>query len=85
MTRIAGILTAIILTFVLLYLSPFWIWQASWSNDGLFAIKALSPRGDVVHQLLRGTQLSVFDVVIWFVLSIAVLSGLQWIYSRFAK
>ncbi len=85
MTRLAGILTAITLTFVLLYLSRFWIWQAPWSNDGLFAIKALSPRGDVVRQLLRGTQLSVFDVVIWFILAIALLSGLQWIYGRITK
>ncbi len=85
MTRIFGIILALLLTAILIYLSRFWIWQAPWSNEGLFAIKTLSPRGDVIRQLVRGTPLNVFDVLVWFSVAILSLSCLQWLHDRIAS
>ena len=84
MKRIFGLLVSILLTFLLLYTSRFWIWQAPWSNDGLFGIKQLSPRGDVIRQFVRGTDLSVFDLLVWFAFAIFLLSFTQWLYDLIA-
>ena len=85
MRRVTGILIAILLTLIFLYLSRFWIWQAPWGNDGLFGIKALSPRGNVLRQLIPIKSLAVFDILIWFAVVIFTLSGLQWLKTRIAK
>ncbi|MGI9407136.1 MAG: hypothetical protein ACR2O4_12270 [Hyphomicrobiaceae bacterium] len=85
MARIAGIVGAILLTVVLLYLSRFWIWQAPWDTGGLFGIGALAPGGDVLRRLFRGTTLGAFDLVIWTGLVFGGLSALQWLRDRLSK
>ena len=83
--RIFGLLAVVALTLILLYASRFWIWSAPWSNDGLFGLKLLSPRGDVVRAWLRGTPFSELAIVIWGCGAILLLSLLQRFASWFDK
>lgn len=66
----------------LIYLSRFWIWTAPWSNDGLLGIKDVSPYGDVLRRWLSGTWFRDFDIVIWGLAAIVLLSLLQWLRAR---
>ncbi len=72
--RIFGLASAVFLTFALLYLSRFWIWQAPWSSDGLFGLKLLSPYGSMVSWWLRGTWAEDFSLIIWACGGILALS-----------
>lgn len=82
---VLGLCITILLTLILLYASRFWIWAAPWSNDGLFGLKLFPPSGDLVRYWLRGTALSVFDIVIWGLGAIAALSFLQSLADRMKK
>ena len=69
-------------TLALVYLSRFWIWAAPWANDGLFGFKDLSPYGDVLRRWLSGTWFRDFDIIIWGLGAIVLLSLLQWLRAR---
>lgn len=77
-----GLLTAIILTLFLLYVSRFWIWTAPWSGDGLFGAKFFSPYGNLVQGWLNGTWISEFNIVVWGCSAILTLSSLHWVAGR---
>lgn len=81
MRRTLGVGLAVLLALVLFYVSPFWPFRL-WSRDGLLGIDRLRPQGDVVGIELRGTELSVFDLMIWAILGFLLLSAVQWIWRK---
>ncbi|MEQ8709628.1 MAG: hypothetical protein RIC36_11585 [Rhodospirillales bacterium] len=62
--RLAGLVMAAGLGFVLLYVSRFWIFDL-WSPDGLLGIGYLRPQGNLLSGWLRGTPFPPFDLLIW--------------------
>lgn len=83
--RLIGLIGAVTLTWIAVYVSRFWIWTAPWGNDGLFGIKSFSPYGDTLRRWLSGTWFRDFDLIIWFCAAIVVLSALQWLGARRGK
>ncbi|MEM8731164.1 MAG: hypothetical protein AAGF79_14730 [Pseudomonadota bacterium] len=84
MRRIAALLLVALVALVLFYISRFWDFRL-WSNDGLFGIKALRPQGGLLAVWLRGTPLAPFELVVWAVGSILLLSGLQTVLDRLGR
>jgi hypothetical protein len=83
--RAFGVISTILLTLILLYVSRFWIWTAPWSGDGLFGAKIVSPYGNLVQWWLNGTWFAEFSFVVWGCGAIAFLSVLHWLASRFSR
>lgn len=72
--RLSGLALAILIGGLLLYLSPFWVFDL-WGREGLFGIEALRPGGDLLSSWLRGTWLAPYDILIW---AIGVFLVLTW-------
>ncbi len=85
MTRAIGYLSVVLLGASALFISRFWLWPLPWSNRGLWDIQILSPNGDVLRRILRGTSFDVFDLVIWMGLIFAALTFAQWLVERMTK
>jgi hypothetical protein len=83
--HVFGLILTIALTFILLYVSRFWIWKGPWSGDGLFGAKVISPYGNLVQWWMNGTWLAEFNFVAWGCGAIALLSILHWLAARFSR
>lgn len=64
--RLLGLCLAAIVGAVMLYLSPYWIFDL-WGREGLFGFAELRPGGDLLNRWLRGTPFAPFAVLIWAV------------------
>ena len=64
----------------LFYVSRFWDYRL-WPRDGLFGIEALRPQGGQVARWLRGSDLAPFELLIWGIGAILVLSLLQKLFD----
>ena len=82
--RILGIALAIAIGAVLLYLSPFWVFEF-WGREGLFGIAELRPGGDLVGRWLRGTLLAPFDALIWVVGVFLILTWAERLLGLFRR
>jgi hypothetical protein len=79
--RIFGVCIAAALILIALYLSRFWPFDW-WSRDGLFGVKELRPQGDLLRRWLRGTMFGPYDLLIWTMGGIVVLSILQSLWTK---
>ncbi len=84
MRRVFGIVVAILLLVVIVYLSRYWTFRL-WDREGLAGIQALRPQGSLPGQWLRGTPFSTFDIIAWAVGSFLLLSIIQAIWARLFK
>ena len=78
--RVLGPLLALAAFGLLFYASRYWVFRL-WEGP-LFDIAILRPQGGVLGRLLRGTEFTPFELVIWAIAAFAVLTILQWIYDR---
>ncbi len=69
-------------TFILLYISRFWVFEW-WERPGLFDLKALPPTGNLVQRWLRGTEFAPYDLLIWVIAVFLFLTILQKFYDHF--
>lgn len=79
--RIFGLLGAFALAALLAYLSQFWVFDL-WGRDGLFGVKILTPRGGILGNQLRGTELAPFALLLWAVGGFLVLTAIQTIANK---
>lgn len=82
--RIFGILLAVVLAAILLYVSRYWQFNL-WAQDGLFGIQSLRPNGDLLRDLLGGTGLRPFDILIWAIGAFLFLTAVQSIVDRLKR
>ena len=64
MARVIGLIVAVLLAVVFLYISRFWIFDL-WGREGLFGVEYLRPGGDLLRRELRGTPLAPYDLLVW--------------------
>ena len=81
MARIFGLILAILLAIVFLYISRFWIFDF-WGREGLFGVEYLRPGGDLLRRELRGTFFAPYDLLVWVAGGFIILSMLDNIWSR---
>ena len=81
MKRIVGIVSAVLMGLILLYISRFWVFDL-WPRSGLFGIKQLRPTGGLLATWLRGTGLSPYELIIWAALVFTSLTYLQRFFDR---
>ncbi len=74
--RIFGVVIAILLAAILLYVSRYWLFDL-WSREGLFGVEYLRPNGDLMRSWLGGTIWQPFDIVIWGIFAFLFLSTVQ--------
>lgn len=79
--RIVSLIVVGLVALILFYLSRFWVFQL-WGNEGLFGIRMLRPQGGLLAQWLRGTPLAPYELLIWAVGTVLILTGLQNIFDR---
>ncbi len=84
MARIIGLILAILLAVIFLYISRFWIFDL-WTREGLFGIEYLRPGGDILRRELRGTPLAPYDLLVWVAGGFAVLSVCETIWTRLSR
>ena len=76
---IRHVLSLLIVTLVglaLFYISRFWDFRL-WDNSGLFGIDALRPQGGLLAVWLRGTPLAPYELIVWAIGSVLILTALQ--------
>ena len=78
--RIVWLLLIALVAVALYYVSRFWPFRL-WGREGLFGLEALRPQGGLVAVWLRGTPLAAYELLVWAVGSVLLLSGLQWVYD----
>ena len=81
MARALGLILAILLAAIFLYISRFWIFDL-WGREGLFGVEYLRPGGDLLRRELRGTFLAPYDLLVWVGGGFAILSVLDSIWSK---
>ena len=81
MARVIGLILAILLAAIFLYISRFWVFDL-WGREGLFGIEYLRPGGDILRRELRGTPLATYDLLVWVAGGFVILSVLDAIWSR---
>lgn len=79
--RIFWLVFAALIGAILIYLSRFWVFDL-WPRGGLFGIEALTPRGGLLANWLRGSNLAPFELLIWVVGGFLVLTWLQKAHDR---
>lgn len=84
MGRVFGILLAIALAAILLYVSRYWLFDL-WGREGLFGLQSLRPNGDLLRSWLGGTIWRPFDIVIWGIGAFLFLSAAQAIIDRLKR
>ncbi len=65
---------------VIFYASRYWFLRL-W-DDPLFDIAILRPQGGIIGRWLRGTDFAAFDLILWAIAAILLLSVLQWLIDR---
>ena len=80
MRRIVALVVVLLVGFALFYVSRFWGFRL-WGNEGLFGIPALRPQGGLLAQWLRGTPLAPYELMVWAIGSVLILTGLQKIFD----
>lgn len=81
MSRVIGIVVAILLAFVLLYISRFWVFDL-WAREGLFGIEYLRPGGDILRRELRGTFFAPYDLLVWVAGGFFVLTMMEKLWIK---
>ena len=81
MRRVVALLVVTLVGLALFYISRFWDFRL-WGNEGLFGINALRPQGGLLAQWLRGTPLAPYELIVWAVGSVLILTGLQKVFDR---
>jgi len=81
MARIIGLILAILLAIVFLYVSRFWVFDL-WGREGLFGIEYLRSGGDLLRRELRGTFFAPYDLLVWVAGGFVILSVLDNVWSR---
>lgn len=81
MSRVIGLILAILLAVIFLYISRFWIFDL-WGREGLFGIEYLRPGGDLLRRELRGTPLAPYDLLVWVAGGFLVLTMLEKLWSK---
>jgi len=81
MTRAIYLIVVTCVTFILLYISRFWIFSW-WDRPGLFELKALPPQGGLLQRWLRGTDLAPFELLIWVIAGFLFLTLLQKLFDK---
>ncbi|MEM9735449.1 MAG: hypothetical protein AAF908_02450, partial [Pseudomonadota bacterium] len=84
LARVLGVGLAVALAALVYYLSRFWEWRL-WPREGLFGVEGIDPRGGLGGRWLRGTDLAVFDLIVWAVGVFLVLSIVEWLVSKLRK
>ena len=84
MARIIGLFSAILLTFVFLYISRFWVFDL-WGREGLFGVEYLRPGGDILRRELRGTFLAPYDLLVWVGGGFLALTLLEKLWGKLAN
>ena len=79
--RILSLVIVALVALCLFYVSRFWDFRL-WDNNGLFGIKALRPQGGLVAVWLRGTPLAPYELIIWAIGSVLILTGLQKLFDK---
>lgn len=82
--RILSLLIVALVVFILFYLSRFWDLRL-WGREGLLGIGALRPQGGLLAVWLRGTPFAPYELIIWAIGSILILTGLQKVFDRLAS
>ena len=80
MRRWLSLLLVACVTLVLFYVSRFWTFQL-WANEGLFGIPMLRPQGGLLARWLQGTPLAAYELLVWVIGSLLILSGLQKLFK----
>ncbi len=80
MGRVLSLSIVALVAASLFYVSRFWDFRL-WSRDGLFGIEALRPQGGLVARWLRGSDLAPFELLIWGIGAILILSLLQRLFD----
>lgn len=81
MSRIIGLILAILLAVIFLYISRFWTFGL-WGREGLFGIEYLRPGGDLLRRELRGTPFAPYDLLVWVAGGFFVLTMLEKVWVR---
>ncbi|MEM8823008.1 MAG: hypothetical protein AAGF30_05295 [Pseudomonadota bacterium] len=76
--RVLTLALMICVVIVLFYTSRYWPLQL-WGRNEFFG---LPPQGGLVRQWLRGTPFAPFELLIWGMGSLLVLTGLQKVLER---
>ncbi len=79
--RILSLLLVALVALCLFYVSRFWDFRL-WDNSGLFGIKALRPQGGLVAVSLCGTPLAPYELIVWAIGSVLILTWLQKLFDK---
>ena len=80
--RFLSLIVVLFFGTALFYISRFWDFRL-WGRDGLLGFEALRPQGGLLAVWLRGTPLAPYELVVWGVLCVIVLTLLERFLSRF--
>jgi hypothetical protein len=80
--RVLSLASIFALSAFLVYLSRFWIFDL-WGREGLFGVRILSPRGDILGTQLRGTALAPFALLLWAIGVFVLMTVIQGIVDKF--
>ncbi|MEM8572292.1 MAG: hypothetical protein AAGG56_15490 [Pseudomonadota bacterium] len=78
--RSVSLLIVAFVALALFYVSRFWDFRL-WGNEGLLGIEMLRPQGGLVAVWLRGTPLAPYELIVWAVGSVLILTGLQKLFD----
>ena len=84
MIRLVSLAVTAITGLVLLYISRFWPFTW-WDRPGLFGLRELPPGGGLLQRWLRGTELAPYELMIWFIAGLLILTLLQTIFGKIQK
>ena len=84
MSRIIGLILAILLAVIFLYISRFWIFDL-WGREGLFGIEYLRPGGDLLRRELSGTFFAPYDLLVWAAAGFFVLTMLEKVWVKLTQ
>lgn len=81
--RIASLVVVAVVALCLFYISRFWGFRL-WGNEGLLGIEALRPQGGLLALWLRGTPLAPYELLVWGIGSVLILTGVQKVLDKIA-
>ena len=81
MARVIGLILAVLLAVIFLYISRFWIFDL-WGREGLFGVEYLRPGGDLLRRELRGTLFAPYDLLVWVGGGFVILSVLDSVWAK---
>lgn len=79
--RVISLLAIILVGLFLFYISRFWDFRL-WDREGLFGIEMLRPQGGLLAVWLRGTPLAPYELLVWAVGSVLILTGVQKLFDK---